>query len=124
LAHNFEAQSEHSGDTAVLRVAGEFDTNAAADFQREIDRVIAAGPQKILIDLRGLTFMDSTGIRMILSAQSSFADASSNGHFFGIVPGPGSVSRVLEVAGVYNLIPAVAPEQVPLPRSLIPVSAD
>lgn len=50
-------------------------------------------PNGVVLDLRRLGFMDSTGIRMILAAQAEYETLS-------IVPGPPNVMRVLEITGV------------------------
>lgn len=54
-------------------------------------------PPEVVVDLQGLRFMDSTGIRMILTAQ---ADCNSWKGRLSIIPGPPNVMKVLQIAGV------------------------
>lgn len=64
-------------------------------------------PAQVVVDLQRLRFMDSTGIRMILSAQAECK--SWKGNLF-IVPGPPNVMKVLQIAGVDTRLDFAAPD--------------
>jgi anti-sigma B factor antagonist len=76
-------------------VAGELDIASAGRLESELRGVEGNSPPVLLIDLSGLRFIDSTGLRVILSAD---ARAREEGRRLAIVPGPESVHRVFEVA--------------------------
>ena len=59
-----------------------------------------------VLDLRELTFMDSSGLRLILSAHAA---ARRDGAILEIVPGPPSVQRVFQICGVEDELRFVAP---------------
>jgi anti-sigma B factor antagonist len=56
----------------------------------------------LVVDMSGLTFLDSTGIHFLLDVQSR---AERDGWILRVVPGPPQVQRVLEIAGVAELLP-------------------
>lgn len=97
--------SIEQGDAVVrLRLGGEFDLAAAEKFQEELERAESAKPRLIVLDLSDLTFIDSTGLQMILQA-----DAHSRENSFGleIVRGSEKVQRVFEVTGMHEHLPIV-----------------
>ena len=61
---------------------------------------------QLVLDLSRVTFIDSTGIRLLLQAREH---ARRCGAEFGIVPGPADVTRVLELVGLDDQLPVVAP---------------
>jgi anti-sigma B factor antagonist len=84
------------GDVATIRFEGELDLATAPDAESAIERAEEEhGPAKIVLDLRGMRFLDSTGLRLILAADSR---ARRVGHRLHIVPGPEAVHRVFRIA--------------------------
>jgi anti-anti-sigma factor len=57
----------------TLELQGELDLSNVATLDREI-RLAEASAEKITVDLRGLGFMDSSGVRSILAAQQRSTD--------------------------------------------------
>ena len=58
---------ERRRDQVTVRLTGELDHCSAQSIRRELDEMIAdPGVKKLVLDLRGLTFMDSSGIGVIL----------------------------------------------------------
>ena len=55
------------------------------------------GFARLVLDLRDVCFLDSTGLRLLLSWQAA---CSADGARFSVIPGPPVVERVLEIAGV------------------------
>ncbi|MEO5841720.1 MAG: STAS domain-containing protein [Acidimicrobiales bacterium] len=52
----------------VLRVAGEVDMSNAAQLRSAVDAMLAENPQRLVLDVRELTFMDSSGLAVLLQA--------------------------------------------------------
>ncbi|WP_410588028.1 STAS domain-containing protein [Amycolatopsis sp. lyj-23] len=59
---------EWRGRTAVLAVAGEIDLVSAPEFGEVVDVVLAGGPEKLVIDLREVTFFCSAGLQVLAAA--------------------------------------------------------
>jgi anti-anti-sigma factor len=91
-----EISSERGSDATVLVLAGELDIASAPTLERAIEELDAEGAQRVVIDLGGVTFMDSTGLRALLLAHQR---TSGDGHQLRLRPGPRQVQRVFELSG-------------------------
>jgi anti-sigma B factor antagonist len=60
----FSLASSRSNDQAVLSVSGEIDIATVGEFAAAAREQLAAGP--LLLDLRGVSFMDSSGLRALI----------------------------------------------------------
>jgi anti-anti-sigma factor len=90
-----------------VRVAltGELDMSSALVFDEELRRVEAEDlPRTVVLDLRSLKFLDSTGLRLILSAH---ARARRCGRRLRIVPGSDAVKRIFRLTGMDNRLDIV-----------------
>jgi anti-sigma B factor antagonist len=90
------------GSTAVIALAGELDLAGAAKLERELDEA-AAGT--LVVDLRGLEFMDSSGLRAIALAARRAQDA---GRRFALIPGAAQVMRVFDITRMRERLQFVA----------------
>jgi anti-sigma B factor antagonist len=68
--------------------------------EHELRRQIEAGFKRVVLDLRGLTFMDSTGLHLVARWA---AEASRDGFEFQLERGSTTVQRVFELAGMTDL---------------------
>jgi anti-sigma B factor antagonist len=73
-----EISVEHLDPRSVrVRMAGELDLSTSKELERELDGVFADGPRtSVVLDLRELSFLDSTGLRALWTARQH---ALSNG---------------------------------------------
>jgi anti-anti-sigma factor len=83
-----------SGEVVHLRLSGEFDLAAVPEFDAEMAAAEADGPAAIVVDLTALTFMDSSGLRALVTADDRVRAAHRR---LAIVPGPPAVRRVFEI---------------------------
>jgi anti-anti-sigma factor len=98
----FSVRSDRDGVVHMISLSGELDLATAPAVERELERVEATDAGSIVLDLSDLTFMDSTGARLIIQAhQRSRADANR----LALLRGPAAVQRVLELSGVSDLLP-------------------
>jgi anti-sigma B factor antagonist len=93
----FAIRIQESGGTATIELDGELDIATTPTAEAELRRVEQGGVAVVVIDLRGLTFMDSTGLRLLVSADARARDGE---HRLVIVRGPAPVQRVLELTGL------------------------
>jgi anti-sigma B factor antagonist len=85
-----------------MALTGELDLATADAVQAELERIEARDATSIVLDLKGLTFMDSTGVRLLVSAHArSRADTGR----LSLLRGPAAVQRVMELSGVDVLLP-------------------
>jgi anti-anti-sigma factor len=85
-------------DSVRVAVSGELDLSSALVFEEEMRRIeTETKPPLIVLDLSGLKFMDSTGLRLILSAH---ARAINHGRKLAIVEGGEAIRRIFRLTGV------------------------
>ncbi len=94
--------SERQGDVHTIALVGELDLATTDAVQYELLEVEASDALSIVIDLAGLTFMDSTGLRLLIAAH---ARSRADRHRLVLLRGPRSIQRVLELCGVERLLP-------------------
>jgi anti-anti-sigma factor len=107
---NFDVVTDRDG--SVLRIAphGEIDL-ATVDLVREAIERDHDGTSGLALDLREVGFMDTSGLRLVLSLADR---AASEGFELRVVRGPATVQRVFEVAGLESRLPFVdEPSQSP-----------
>ena len=88
-----ELATSRSGPTVVIALHGELDLAGAATLEAELER-FNADADALVLDLRGLTFMDSSGLRILVVHAQRAQDA---GRRFALVPGAAQVMRVFEI---------------------------
>jgi len=97
--------SVESGDDRVVTVAvaGEIDLPHARDLVVALREVLAGAPAVMALDLSGVTFMDSTGIQVLMGAR---ADAGKAGTEVRIRRTSEPVQRVLQLTGLLEAFEA------------------
>jgi len=83
------------GEIPLVALAGELDISTAGEVERELTRIERQQPPTLVMDLRELTFIDSTGLRTILAAD---ARCRQYGGRLVIVAGPPAVHRVFSIS--------------------------
>jgi anti-sigma B factor antagonist len=93
----------------VITVSGELDLASSAALEEELVRVAESDSEQVILDLRELEFMDSTGLSTLVKAHQRAQEA---GQRFGLVRGPQQVQRLLSLTGVAERLPfADTPEE-------------
>jgi anti-sigma B factor antagonist len=97
-------------DAAVVALNGELDLASAPLLEVEMDRAEVTGATKVVLDLRELRFIDSTGLHTIFSSHSS---ARERGQEFAITRGSEQVQRLLAITRMGEHLRIVdAPEEI------------
>jgi anti-anti-sigma factor len=86
--------SEDRDGLVHVALVGELDLSTVAKVQEELRRVEASSPATLVVDLSKLTFLDSTGLRCIVTADER---ARAEGRRIVIVRGPNAVQRVFAI---------------------------
>lgn len=91
------------GQTLTARIAGEVDHHAAKDLMAQLGREIdAVLPQILELDLGGVSFMDSSGIAVVLRTWKRMKELGGEMTLRTVPP---QAAKVLKAAGVDKLIP-------------------
>jgi anti-sigma B factor antagonist len=83
-----------------IRCAGEIDVGTCAKLIDAFDRVFSGGVEAVRVDLRAVTFIDSTGIGCLLHGALK---AEKLGTVFLVVPGD-AVQRFIDITGLGNAL--------------------
>jgi anti-anti-sigma factor len=94
--------SDRRGDTHTIFLSGELELVTNRDVERELRIVEEGDAASIVLDLSGVSFIDSSGIRMLLLARARTRD---DGDRLKLRRPPGRVFEVLQVCGVDRLLP-------------------
>src|SRR3954452_24649097 len=86
--------------TQLLAVSGELDLMTVGQFRRRIDSAFASGPPQLVIDLSGVTHMDSTGLAELISAHQRAMEMLGR---LVLVVTSAAILRTLEIRGVAGL---------------------
>ena len=98
-------ETTESAGTLVVAVTGELDLRGATVLDPEIERAASEpGATAVVLDLRGLEFLDSSGLRSVMVADETLRAA---GRSFSIVRGSESVQRVFAVTRMEERLPFV-----------------
>lgn len=88
----------------TLRLSGELEITSANTLQRAVVRLCEQPLLSLTIDLRELTFIDSTGLAAIILA-SKICERHPGGYDFWLIPGPSNIQRLFEVTGLIDALP-------------------
>src|SRR4051812_18413103 len=90
----FEVTIEERDGAVHVALSGELDISTAQQLEDDLRRVEAERPELIVLDLRELAFMDSTGLRLLILADQR---AKEEGRRLAIGRGNEMIQRVLHV---------------------------
>jgi anti-sigma B factor antagonist len=114
----FALDVRFDGARAVVAVAGELDIAAVAPVNSAFGELRSVGWPEIIADLRGLTFIDSEGLQLLVRLE---IDARENGWSFAIVDGAPAVRRLLALTNLTAYFThADAPPHLPPPSHALP----
>jgi len=63
-----EAQVEEKGDVIVVRVQGRLDAASSPQLEKKLNSIIESGHFKLILNLGGVDYLSSAGMRLMLSA--------------------------------------------------------
>jgi anti-sigma B factor antagonist len=89
-----EVETKHGEGLVQLVLRGELDLSTVDRVESELAKLEASEERLVVLDLTGLTFLDSTGLRLMVTADQR---AQKDGRRFVIVKGPETVQRVFSI---------------------------
>jgi anti-sigma B factor antagonist len=106
---NFRVDVRNEDRAVVFAIEGELDLASSPTLEQEIDRVSDDDVDLLIVDLRELRFMDSTGLHALVKANKR---AKESGRKFAVVQGGAQIQRLLSLTGVDELLTvAQSPEE-------------
>jgi anti-anti-sigma factor len=99
-----DIREAREGARCTLTLTGELDLITAPALERAVAKALELPTDEVVLDVRELGFVDSTGFRALLAAKDRCAEASIG---FAMTRGPDAVHRVFAVSGVLKRLPFV-----------------
>jgi anti-sigma B factor antagonist len=106
---DFSVEMHPDDGAVVLAVSGELDLASSPALEDALEIVYESECSLVVMDLRALEFMDSTGLSVLVKAQQRSQEA---GRRFGLVKGGPQVQRLLSLTGIdQRMTVADSPEE-------------
>ena len=97
-----EARTADGG--VILTVCGDLDIATAPALRRRVNAILDTGVRRLVLDLRDVAFMDSTGLAVLIAAQHRLGDAGR----LAVVIAPDSYAALIaEIAGLAGVLDVV-----------------
>jgi len=97
---DFEITEQVDHEPAVVAVRGEIDLSSAPELRSSLLKQASEGRTMLVIDLSGVTFIDSTGLSVLLSGMKRLREAG--GDLLLVIADP-QILRVFEITGLTGL---------------------
>lgn len=101
VSDEFEVDVMRSGEGWRITLAGDIDAAADEEFRAALAKALARTGSHVIVDLAGVTFLDSTGINALILAYKA---SEAAGVKLVVEPGPETVMRALRIAGIDGLL--------------------
>jgi anti-sigma B factor antagonist len=98
--------TERHGDATVVRLEGEFDLYASAEVRQAADPVLEDGDH-LLVDLSGVTFLDSSGLGTLVGLQKRAKLADARMTLCGLSPRLYKIFDVTALRAAFTFLPEV-----------------
>jgi anti-anti-sigma factor len=102
----FRIDVEPARESVRVAPVGELDIATVGKLEDEVVRLRETGFEQIVLDLRGVRFLDSTGLRLVLELDAA---ARADGHELRVIRGSDVVHRIFEVTQVVERLNFVDP---------------
>ncbi|WP_331772596.1 STAS domain-containing protein (plasmid) [Embleya sp. NBC_00888] len=104
MTRHLRVHTATDGARTLLRIGGEIDIDTAPQLRQALDTVLGSGARRVNVDMRAVTFCDSTGIHALLYAR---ATAVERGIALTLVPCD-KLRRLLDITGTAHLFTCLA----------------
>ena len=103
----FSVEVERHGDVAIVEARGELDVATVQKLRAILEEIKSAG--RLVLDLRGLSFIDSSGLHMLVGLNQR---AQRGGFQLALVAPAPPVDRAIQVSGLGETLPFVSPSAI------------
>ena len=100
IPQGFSVRTAQHGTAVVVIPTGELDIATAPALEHALERAFESRSARVVLDLRELEFIDSSGLRTLLIAHRQAEKAACA---FTLVAGHRTLERTLAIAGVHNM---------------------
>ncbi|MCU0301054.1 MAG: STAS domain-containing protein [Candidatus Nanopelagicales bacterium] len=99
---DLQVQTRQEGDVAVLAASGEVDVYTAPDLDRALGETLAEGRAHLVIDLSGVSFLDSTGLGVLVKGLKGAREADG---WLRLVVTSERIRKIFDITGLDAAMP-------------------
>lgn len=100
MDQDFQIEEQPNGDTPVIAVSGEIDVATAPQLRECLHRVVGAGNTTVVLDLLGVSFLDSTALGVLVGALKRCREQGGDLH---VVIADPRILKIFEITGLTNV---------------------
>lgn len=100
-------QVRQEQQTLVVTLAGDVDLHRTPELQQELVRVVEKHPRRIVLDLSGVQYMDSSGVASLVKLLSSTRRQNIDLKLCGLLPRVRSIFEITRLDTVFDICPTV-----------------
>jgi anti-sigma B factor antagonist len=100
-----QLSTRRAAEATVICVRGELDVLSAPQLAAQLDEVVRAGGDGVIVDLRQTSFIDSTALHVLINSQRRLTRQSRK---LTVIADPGPVRRVFELARLIETLGVVS----------------
>jgi anti-sigma B factor antagonist len=100
----FDVSAERFGPDALVTVQGELDIATLPELERAVTRMRSQALERLVIDLRGVEFLDSMSIELLLRVHGELTGTDTD---LVVVRGPRAVNRVFDLMELERVLTLV-----------------
>lgn len=93
----FKVTAQSAGSLDAVSVDGELDHSTAGELRSALASVLDEGSGSVLVDFSDCTFIDSTGLSLLVEAKRRLSEEQRS---FGVCCAPADLKRLLEMTGI------------------------
>ncbi|MDP9182374.1 MAG: STAS domain-containing protein [Actinomycetota bacterium] len=105
MNQHLSCSTASSGTVAVITCAGEIDMSTADALRDELNAAVQSTATAVLVDLTGVTFMDSTGLGLLAKSHTRAVERGSVIRLVGPIP---HVAKVMHITQLDQVLPVHA----------------
>ncbi len=98
-------QHERIGDATVVSIRTELDANTAQRAKEALDRLIAGGETRLLVDLSNLDYIDSAGLSVLVSILKGARARGGDVRLFGVNDSIKMIFDLTRLSRVFRIFP-------------------
>ena len=99
---DLQVQTRHEGEVAVVAATGEVDVFTAPGLDAEITALLDQGSSRLVVDLSGVSFLDSTGLGVLVKGLKTARDAGGSMH---LVVTSDRIRKIFDITGLDASLP-------------------
>jgi anti-sigma B factor antagonist len=104
MEQEFRIEERVDEGVPIITVIGEIDVATAPQLRESLHRLIAQGQATVVLDLLGVTFLDSTALGVLVGALKRCRELGGELH---VVVTDARIRKIFEITGLHKVFPIV-----------------